>query len=64
MVKFSIRNGILSEKIIVNGDNVPLKHRLWTLFYQSAYEPFDSVEPELTDIEKVKTLLFFQCKIE
>lgn len=53
MVKFSIRNGILSEKIIVNGDNVPLKHRLWTLFYQSAYEPFDSVEPELTDIEKV-----------
>lgn len=53
MVKFSIRNGILPEKINVNGDNVPLKHRLWTLFYQSAYEPYDSVEPELTDIEKV-----------
>lgn len=52
MVKFSIRNGIVSEKINIKGDNVTLKHRLWMLFYQFAFDPYDSLEYKLTDIEK------------
>lgn len=52
MIKFSIRNGILTEKINIKGDNVALKNRLWTLFYQSAFDPYDSLEFELTDFEK------------
>ena len=52
MIKFSIRNGILTEKINIKGDNVALKNRLWTLFYQSAFDPYDSLELELTDFEK------------
>lgn len=52
MVKFSIRNGIVSEKINLKGDNAFVKNRLWTLFYQSAYEPYDSMEYGLTDCEK------------
>lgn len=57
MVKFSIRNGIISEKINLKGDNVSLKHRLWTLFYQSAYEPYDSTGYELTAFEKTMVVL-------
>ena len=52
MIKFSIRNGILTEKINIKGDNVVLKNRLWTLFYQSAFDPYDSLDFELTDFEK------------
>lgn len=52
MIKFSIRNGILTEKINIKGDNVILKNRLWTLFYQSAFEPYDSLDLELTNFEK------------
>lgn len=52
MIKFSIRNGILTEKINIKGDNVALKNRLWTLFYQSAFAPYDSLKLELTDFEK------------
>lgn len=52
MIKFSIRNGILTEKINIKGDNVTLKNRLWTLFYQSAFDPYDSLDLELTDFEK------------
>lgn len=52
MIKFSIRNGILTEKINIKGDNVALKNRLWTLFYQSAFDPCDSLDLELTDFEK------------
>lgn len=52
MIKFSIRNGILTEKINIKGDNVALKNRLWTLFYQSAFDPYDSLNLELTDFEK------------
>ena len=52
MTKFSIRNGILSEKINLKGDNILLKNRLWMLFYQDAYNPYDSVELELTAFEK------------
>lgn len=52
MIKFSIRNGILTEKINIKGDNVALKNRLWTLFYQSAFDPYDSLDLELTDFEK------------
>ena len=52
MTKFSIRNGILSEKINLKGDNILLKNRLWMLFYQDAYNPYDSVELELTSFEK------------
>ena len=52
MIKFSIRNGILTEKINIKGDNVALKNRLWTLFYQSAFDPYDSLELELTNFEK------------
>ena len=52
MTKFSIRNGILTEKINIKGDNVALKNRLWTLFYQSAFDPCDSLDLELTDFEK------------
>ena len=52
MIKFSIRNGILTEKINIKGDNVILKNRLWTLFYQSAFDPYDSLDLELTNFEK------------
>lgn len=52
MIKFSIRNGILTEKINIKGDNVILKNRLWTLFYQSAFNPYDSLDLELTNFEK------------
>lgn len=52
MIKFSIRNGILTEKINTKGDNVILKNRLWTLFYQSAFDPYDSLNLELTNFEK------------
>lgn len=52
MIKFSIRNGIVTEKINIKGDNVALKNRLWTLFYQSAFDPYDSLNLELTDFEK------------
>lgn len=52
MIKFSIRNGILTEKINIKGDNVALKNRLWTLFYQSAFDPYDSLKLELTNFEK------------
>lgn len=52
MIKFSIRNGILTEKINIKSDNVTLKNRLWTLFYQSAFDPYDSLDLELTDFEK------------
>lgn len=52
MIKFSIRNGILTEKINIKGDNVILKNRLWTLFYQSAFDPYDSLNLELTNFEK------------
>lgn len=52
MIKFSIRNGILTEKINIKGDNVALKNRLWTLFYQSAFDPYDSLNLELTNFEK------------
>lgn len=53
MTKFSIRNGILPEKINLKGDNVLLKNRLWMLFYQSAYDPYDSMIYELTAFEKI-----------
>ena len=52
MVKFSIRNGILPEKINLKDDNVSVKNRLWTLFYQSAYDPYDSPEYKLTALER------------
>ena len=52
MVKFSIRNGIVSGKINIKGDNVTLRNRLWILFYQFAFDPYDSMEYQLTDIEK------------
>lgn len=52
MIKFSIRNGILTEKINIKGDNVILKNCLWTLFYQSAFNPYDSLDLELTNFEK------------
>lgn len=52
MIKFSIRNEILTEKINIKGDNVILKNRLWTLFYQSAFDPYDSLDLELTNFEK------------
>lgn len=52
MVKFSIRNGILTEKLNIKGDNVAVKNRLWTLFYQLAFQPYDLLGFELTDIEK------------
>lgn len=52
MVKFSIRNGILTEKVNIKGDNISLKNRLWTLFYQYAFDPYDSLEYELPDVEK------------
>lgn len=53
MVKFSIRNGIVAEQLNIKGDNPNLRNRLWTLFYQNAYNPYDSLECELTDIECV-----------
>lgn len=52
-MKFSIRNGILPEKINVQGDDITLRNRLWTLFYQLAFNPYDPWEYELTDIEKI-----------
>ena len=52
MVKFSIRNGILTEKLNIKGDNVAVKNRLWTLFYQATFQPYDLLGFELTDIEK------------
>lgn len=51
MVKFSIRNGFVSGNINIK-DNATLKNRLWALFYQSAYDPYDSSDYELTNIEK------------
>ena len=56
MVKFSIRNGFVSGNINIK-DNATLKNRLWALFYQSAYDPYDSSDYELTNIEKSMTEL-------
>lgn len=50
---FSKKYGFVDKQIQIKSMDSKLRNRIWTTFYKEAYDPYDSYDPVMTDIEQI-----------